>query len=60
MRFVVELLGKLVPSRYITHRFSMEECRDAFALLDDPQAEVLQPVFLPGEAPDKSPKSATK
>lgn len=50
MRFVVQLLGELSPSRYITHHFAMDECRDAFALLDDPASEVLQPVFVPPAA----------
>ncbi|MFP4644808.1 MAG: zinc-dependent alcohol dehydrogenase [Spirochaetales bacterium] len=56
MRFVVELLGKFAPSRYITHRFSLRECDKAFALLDDPRSEVLQPVFVPAEEPERSPQ----
>ncbi len=60
MRFVVELLGELSPSRYITHRFSMDECEKAFALLDNPDSEILQPVFVPDTATRRSPSSGSK
>lgn len=45
--FVIELLQRVRPSRYITHRIPIAECDRAFELIDDPDSPVLQPVLLP-------------
>ncbi len=45
--FVIELLHRVRPSRYITHRIPIAECGRAFELIDEPDSPVLQPVLLP-------------
>ncbi len=44
---VLELLDRLSPEAYISHRYSMEEADKAYALLSTPGAEVLQIVIDP-------------
>lgn len=48
MQFVLDLLRRLRPGKYITHRFPMTECASAFDLLDRGEDGILQPVFVPG------------
>ncbi len=45
--FVIELLHRIRPSRFITHRIPIGECSRAYELIDDPESTVLQPVLLP-------------
>ncbi len=47
MDFTIELLHRIRPSRYITHRIPIAECGRAFELIDEPDSPVLQPVLLP-------------
>jgi threonine dehydrogenase-like Zn-dependent dehydrogenase len=44
---VVELLHKILPSKYITHRFRLEEAQSAFELLNAHPEEVIEAVFVP-------------
>ncbi len=44
---VLDLLDRLRPSTYISHRFSMDEADKAYAVLTNPEAEVLQLVIDP-------------
>jgi riboflavin-specific deaminase-like protein len=44
---VLDLLDRLRPSTYISHRFSMEEADKAYAVLSSPGAEVLQIIIDP-------------
>ena len=44
---VLDLLDRLRPSTYISHRFSMDEADKAYAVLSAPGAEVLQVVIDP-------------
>jgi riboflavin biosynthesis pyrimidine reductase/threonine dehydrogenase-like Zn-dependent dehydrogenase len=45
---VLDLLDRLRPSTYISHRFSLEEADKAYAVLSKADAEVLQVVIDPG------------
>ncbi|MFW6388194.1 MAG: zinc-dependent alcohol dehydrogenase [bacterium] len=54
MQYVLDLLRRVRPGRYITHRFSMTDCGSAFRLLDRGEDGVLQPVFVPGGATETS------
>ncbi|MGD9939978.1 MAG: dihydrofolate reductase family protein [Clostridia bacterium] len=45
---VLDLLDRLRPASYISHRFSMEEADKAYAVLSSPGAEVLQIIIDPG------------
>jgi riboflavin biosynthesis pyrimidine reductase/threonine dehydrogenase-like Zn-dependent dehydrogenase len=45
---VLDLLDRLQPSTYISHRFSLEDAEKAYAVLSSPVAEVLQVVIDPG------------
>jgi threonine dehydrogenase-like Zn-dependent dehydrogenase len=44
---VLDLLDRLRPSHYISHRFPMDKAEKAYAVLSDPEAEVLQVVIDP-------------
>jgi riboflavin-specific deaminase-like protein len=44
---VLDLLDRLRPSSYISHRFSMEEADKAYAVLSSPESEVLQIIIDP-------------
>ncbi len=44
---VLDLLDRLRPSTYISHRFSMDKATKAYAVLSTPGAEVLQIVIDP-------------
>jgi len=46
---VVDLLGRLRPSRFITHRFGLDKAAEAYTLLDNPTEPVLQVVIDPGQ-----------
>lgn len=54
MSFVLELLRRLRPGKYITHRFPLGECGSAFELLDRGEDGILQPVFVPGAETETS------
>jgi threonine dehydrogenase-like Zn-dependent dehydrogenase len=45
---VLDLLDRLRPAAYISHRFAMDEADKAYAVLSTPEAEVLQVVIDPG------------
>jgi threonine dehydrogenase-like Zn-dependent dehydrogenase len=48
MKTVIELLRKLEPSKYISHRFPLDQSSDAYSLIDKKQDEVMQVVLYPG------------
>ena len=47
MKAVMELLGKIRPAKYITHRFSLEEAQNAFDTILNKPGEVIQVVLKP-------------
>ncbi|MDR2374177.1 MAG: alcohol dehydrogenase catalytic domain-containing protein [Bifidobacteriaceae bacterium] len=45
--------GQVTPSRFITHRFDLTECAQAFAVAADPAQLSLKIMFTPSEEPNE-------
>ncbi|HUV08270.1 MAG TPA: zinc-binding alcohol dehydrogenase [Spirochaetia bacterium] len=47
IRFSLDLVGEICPSKYITHRFPLGEAQEAFLLLSENPEETIQIVLVP-------------